>query len=113
VSFGEVALGFLGLFLLVGLFGCLEYFICETLESVTVPGLVLSMEVENADPIQEAFKFTRPRLVLLVASQLFHCIDRTIHFPLLVVALERARLVHVARVLLLLLFPGAEGHLLG
>jgi hypothetical protein len=37
--------------------------------------------------IQEAFKFTQPGPVLLVASQSFHRVNGTIHFPLLVVAL--------------------------
>jgi hypothetical protein len=36
MSFGEVALWFFGLFLLIGLFGRLENLICETLESFTV-----------------------------------------------------------------------------
>jgi hypothetical protein len=66
MSFGEVTLGFFGLFLLIGPFGHLEHLICETLESVTVLGLVLFLGVENADVIQESFKFTWPRLVLLV-----------------------------------------------
>jgi hypothetical protein len=96
VSFGEVALRFCKLFLLIGPFGRLEYFICETLESVAVLGLVLSIGMENADVIQKAFKFTRPGSVLLVVSRPFHRINRTIHFPLLVMALGRARLVHVA-----------------
>jgi hypothetical protein len=47
----EVALWIFGLLLLIGLLGCLEHLICETMESVTVPGLVLSLEVENADLI--------------------------------------------------------------
>jgi hypothetical protein len=48
------------IFLPIGLFSRLENLICETLESVTVLGLVLSLGMENADVIQEAFKFTRP-----------------------------------------------------
>jgi hypothetical protein len=67
VSFGEVALRFFGLFLLITPLGHLEYFIYKTLESVTVLSLVLSLGVKNADSIQEAFKLTRLRLVLLVA----------------------------------------------
>jgi hypothetical protein len=51
MSFGEVALGFFGLFLLISQFGHLEHLICETLESVIVPSLVLSLGVENADTI--------------------------------------------------------------
>jgi hypothetical protein len=113
LSFREVSLRFFRLFLLIGAFGCHEYLICETLESVRVSGLVLSFGVENADAIQEAFKFTRLGPVLLVASWPFHHIDEMIHFPLLVVALGRARLVCMAQVLFLLLFPGVDGRLLG
>jgi hypothetical protein len=93
--------------------GRLEYFIYETLESVIVLGLVLSLGVENTDAIQEAIKFIWLGPVLLVASWPFHCIDETICFPLLVMALGWARLVRVAWVLFLLLFRGVEGHLLG
>jgi hypothetical protein len=87
VSFREVALGFFGLFLLISPFGRVVYFSYETLETVAVLGLVLSLGVENADAVQEAFKFTQLGLVLLIQSRLFHRVDRTIHFPLLVVAL--------------------------
>jgi hypothetical protein len=83
---GEVVLWFFKFFLLISPFGRLEHLIYETLESVAVPGLVLSLEVENAYAIQEAFKFTRPRPVLLVESWSFHRIDGTVSFPLLVVA---------------------------
>jgi hypothetical protein len=93
--------------------GHLEYFIYETLESVAVPSLVLSLVVENADVIQEAFKFTWPGPVLLVASRPFHCIDGTIHLPLLGVALGWSRLICVAWVIFFLLFPSVEGRLLG
>jgi hypothetical protein len=85
--FREVAHRFFGLFLLIDPFGRFEYFICETLELVAVLGLVLSLGVENTDVIQEAFKFTRLGPVLLVASWPFHHIDRTICFPLLIMAL--------------------------
>jgi hypothetical protein len=51
MSFGEVALGILRLFLLIGAFCCLENLICKTLESVVVPGLVLSLDVEDANAI--------------------------------------------------------------
>jgi hypothetical protein len=112
MSLGEVTLGTLWLFLLINPFGHLENLICKMLESVAVPGLVLSLGVENAHAMQEAFKFTRPRLVLLMASWPFHHIDKMVSFPLLVVALGWARLVRVARLLLLLLFSGVEGHLL-
>jgi hypothetical protein len=104
VRFGEVVLRFFGLFLFIAFLGRLEYFICEIFESVTLPGLVISLGVENADAIQEAFKFTRLELVLLVASRPFHRIDGTICFPLLVMAVGQARLVCMAQVLFLLLF---------
>jgi hypothetical protein len=51
MSLGEVALGFFRLFLLIGPLGCLEHLICETIESVTISGLVLSLRVEKADVI--------------------------------------------------------------
>jgi hypothetical protein len=51
VSFREVALRFFMLFLLIGPFGRLEYFSCETLESVAILGFVLSLGVKNADAI--------------------------------------------------------------
>jgi hypothetical protein len=89
MTFGEVAIWFFGLFLLIGPFGHLEHLICETLESIVVLGLVLSLGVKNADAIQEAFKFSQPRPVLLVASWLFHRVDKRISFPLLVVALGK------------------------
>jgi hypothetical protein len=88
MSFGEFALRFFRLFLHIGPFGHLEHLICETIESIIVPGLVLSLGVENVDVIQEAFKFMQPGLVLLVASRPFHRVDGMIRFPLLVVALE-------------------------
>jgi hypothetical protein len=50
-SFGEVTLGFFKLFLLINPFGHLEHLICETLKLVVVPGLVLSLVVENVDAI--------------------------------------------------------------
>jgi hypothetical protein len=52
LSFREVVLWFFRLLLLIGLFCRLERLICETLESVVVPNLVLSLGAENADPIQ-------------------------------------------------------------
>jgi hypothetical protein len=112
LSIGEVALWLFRLLILIGLFGHLEHLICETLELVTVPVLVLSLGVENANVIQEAFKFTRSRLVLLVASQSLHIVHRAIHLPLLVVTLGWARLICVAWLFFLLLFSGIEGCLL-
>jgi hypothetical protein len=110
MSSEEVTLWFIGLFLLIGLFGCLDHLICETLELVTVLGLVLSQVVENTYAIQKAFKFTRSGSVLLVTMWPFHGVDGTIRLPLLIVALGRARLVRVARLLLLL--SVIEGRLL-
>jgi hypothetical protein len=78
------------------------------LEKVAVPGLVLSLGVKNANVIQEAFKFTRPGPLLLMAPWPFHRIDRTGIFPLLLVALKRARMICDQ----LLLFSGVEGRLL-
>jgi hypothetical protein len=108
LSLGEVALGILGLFLLISPFGHLENLIYKALESVAVPSLVLSLGVKNTDAIQEAFKFTWTWPVLLMVPWPFHHIDRTVSFPLLVVALGWARLIRVTR----LLFSGVEGHLL-
>jgi hypothetical protein len=51
MTFGEVTIWFFGLFLLIGPFGHLEHLICETLESIVVLGLVLSLGVKNADAI--------------------------------------------------------------
>jgi hypothetical protein len=113
VSVGEVALGLLGLFLLISTLGHLENLICKTLESVTISGLVLFIGVEDANAIQEVFKFTQSRLVLLMAPRPLHRIDEMVCFALLIVALGWARLIHVARVLLLLLLPSVEGRLLG
>jgi hypothetical protein len=89
MSFGEVVLWFFGLFFLINLFGRLEHLICETLESVAVLSLMLSLGVEDTDAIQEAFKFTRPWLVLLVASRPLHIVDRMIRLLLLVMALDK------------------------
>jgi hypothetical protein len=110
MSSEEVTLWFIGLFLLIGLFGCLDHLICETLELVTVLGLVLSQVVENTYAIQKAFKFTQSGSVLLVTMWSFHGVNGTICLPLLIVALGRARLVRVARLLLLL--SVIEGRLL-
>jgi hypothetical protein len=88
MSFREVSLGILGLFLLIGPFGRPERHICKTLESVAVPCLVLSPGVENAHAIPESFKFTRPGPVLLAASWSFHRVDKMTQFPLLFVALD-------------------------
>jgi hypothetical protein len=65
VSLRDVALGILGLLRLISRLGRLENLIYKTLELVTIMGLVLSLGVENANAIQEAFKSTQPGLVLL------------------------------------------------
>jgi hypothetical protein len=87
VSFGEVALWFFGLCLLIGLLGHLKHLIGETLESIVVQGLVLFLGVENAVPIPENIKFTQARPVLHVATWPRHIVYGTIHLPLYVVAL--------------------------
>jgi hypothetical protein len=87
VNFGEFALGFFRLFLLISPLGLLEHLIYETMESVIVPGLELSLGVKNEDAIQEAFKFTQPGSVFLVAWKLFHHVDGIIRFPIVVLAL--------------------------
>jgi hypothetical protein len=51
MSFGEVALWFFGLLLLIGLFGRLGHLICETLKSAATPSLGLSLGVEAANAI--------------------------------------------------------------
>jgi hypothetical protein len=112
MSFSEVTIRFFGLLFLILYFGHLEHLICETLESVVVLGLVLSLGVENADAIQEAFKFAWSGPVLLVVSRPFHCINSTIQFPLFVVALGWARLVRVAQLLLFLLLSSVKSRLL-
>jgi hypothetical protein len=83
----EIALGILRLLLLIGLLGRLEKFICKTLESLTVLSVVLSLAVKNANAIQEAFEFARPRPILLMTIRPFYRIDRMVWFSLLVVAL--------------------------
>jgi hypothetical protein len=70
---------------LTGPFGRLEYLICETLESLTVLRRVLSLGMEGADVIQDAFKFTRPEPILLMASWPLHHTGRMVRFPLLVI----------------------------
>jgi hypothetical protein len=87
VSLGEVTLGILGLFFLIGQHGRLENHICKTLESVTVSGLVLSLGVENANAIQEAFEFARLGSILLMKMRLFYHVNRMVQFPFLVKAL--------------------------
>jgi hypothetical protein len=72
---------------LIGPFGRLEYFICETLESVTISSLMLSLGVEDEDVIQKAFEFTRPRPVLLVELWPFHHVDGMASVTLRVVTL--------------------------
>jgi hypothetical protein len=87
VGLGEVALGILGLLLMIGQFGYLENLIYKTLELVAVLGLVLSLGVKNTNAIQEAFKFTRPGTVLLMMMRPINHVNRTVRLPLLVMAL--------------------------
>jgi hypothetical protein len=87
MSLTEVALWFFRLLLLLGLFGHLEHLICETLELVVVFSLALSLGVENANAIQEAFKFTRSGPILPVATRPLYVVHGAICLPLLVVAL--------------------------
>jgi hypothetical protein len=60
---------------------------------VLVLGLMLSLVVENADLIQETFKFTQPGSVLLIAMWPLYVVYRVICLPFLVVALGGARLI--------------------
>jgi hypothetical protein len=87
VSFREVALGILGLLLLIDRLGRLENLIYKTLESVAVSDLVLSLGVKNANAIEEAMEFDRPGPILLKTMRSFHRIDRMVHFSHLVMAL--------------------------
>jgi hypothetical protein len=87
MGLGEVALGILGLLLLIGRLGRLDNLIYKTLESVIVSGLVLSLGVKNANAIQKAFEFTRPGPVLLMMTWLFYRVDRMVRLSLLVMAL--------------------------
>jgi hypothetical protein len=87
VCLWEIAIGILKLLLMIGQFGHLENLICKTLESVIVSGLVLSLGVENANVIQEAFEFAWPGSVLLMTARPFNCVDRMVRLSLLVVAL--------------------------
>jgi hypothetical protein len=66
--------------------------------------------VENANAVQEAFKFTWPSPVLLMTMRLLNRVDRMVRLSLLVVALGCARLIRVTQLLLLL--SCVEGHLL-
>jgi hypothetical protein len=84
-----------------------------SLETVVVPGLVLSLRVENADLIQEAFKFTRPGPVLLVVTRPLYNVHGVIHLPLLVMTLGVVVLIRGTQALILLLLSGVEGRYLG
>jgi hypothetical protein len=87
VCLREVAHGILGFLLTIGWFGRLDNFIGETLESVAVLGLVLSLGVKKANVIQEAFEFTQPRPVLLMVMRPFNHVNRIVWLSLPVVAL--------------------------
>jgi hypothetical protein len=66
VRLREVALRILRLLLLIDLFGCLNDLICKASQSVIVQGLVLFLEVKDADLVLESFELSWPGLVLLV-----------------------------------------------
>jgi hypothetical protein len=87
VRLREVALGILGLPLMIGRFGRLENLICKIFESVTVSGLVLSLGVKNTNAIQEAFEFTQPGPVLLMMTRPFNRVNKMVRLSLLVMAL--------------------------
>jgi hypothetical protein len=72
VSLDEVSLWIFGLLFLVGLFRQLEDLICKALQSVVVPGLVLSLGVENIDLVQESFKLSWLGPILLVVTWLLY-----------------------------------------
>jgi hypothetical protein len=72
---------------MIGLFGHLEDLICKALQTVTVSGLVLPLEVEDIDPIPEPIKLSRPGPVLLVAVWPLYVVYRVVRLPLLVVTL--------------------------
>jgi hypothetical protein len=88
MSLGEDTPGILGLLLLISWLGRLQNLICNTLVSVVVSGLVLSLGLKNANAIQEAFEFARPEPVLLMMMRSFYHFDRTVQFSLLVMALR-------------------------
>jgi hypothetical protein len=90
MSLEEIALWIFGLFLLIDLFGCLEDLIGETLELAAVPGLVLSMGVENADLIQETIKLSRPRPVFFVVTRPLYASHGAVCIPLLFLTLGGA-----------------------
>jgi hypothetical protein len=87
VGLRDVTLGILELHLLIDRLGRLENLICKTLKSVIVSCLVLPFVVENANVIQEAFKFAWPGPVLLMTTRSFNRIDRMVLLSLLVMAL--------------------------
>jgi hypothetical protein len=75
----DVTLWIFGLLVLVNLLGQIQDLICKALQSVAIPGLSFSMGVENAYPIQEPFKLSRPGPVLgLVAMRLLYIGHRAV-----------------------------------
>jgi hypothetical protein len=112
VSLGEVNIWIFRFLLLVNLIGYLEDLIFKILWSVTVSGLVLSLEVENKDPVQETFELSWSGLIFLIAMWPLYVGYRVIRLPLLVITLGGARLIQVAQLLILLLVFGIEGRLL-
>jgi hypothetical protein len=57
------------------------------LELIAVLGLVVSLGLENANVIQEAFEFAQPRPILLLSVRPFNCIENTVPLSLLIMAL--------------------------
>jgi hypothetical protein len=63
------------------------------LESVAVPGLMLSLGLENAVLIQETFKLSKLGPVFLVATQPLYVGYIAVFLPLLVMTLGDAGLI--------------------
>jgi hypothetical protein len=93
VSFVEVAFWVFRLLFVFSHFGRLEDLIYKTLQSVAVPGLVLPLGVEDADPVQETFKPSESGPILLVPVWPLHICHGVILVPLLVITLQGAGLI--------------------
>jgi hypothetical protein len=113
VSLEEVTIWIFRLLFLLGLFSRLENLICKALQLVTVTGLVLSLGVENADPVQETFKLSWSGQVLLVMTHSLYVSYGVVRLTVLVITLQGARLIRMTQLLVLLLLSGVEGRLLG
>jgi hypothetical protein len=93
VSLGEINFWIFRLLLLIGPFGRLEDFNCETLESVIVLGLMLSLGVENADLTQETVKLSRHGPIFFVTTRPLYVGHGEVCLPLLVMTLEGGGLI--------------------